>query len=1196
MSLYLHRSERADLLAAGLAGLLSDPPRDPFAAEIVAVPTRGVERWLAQTLSSTLGAAVGRSDGVCALVDFPSPQRLIGNALAAVTGVDRREDPWRADRLTWVVLDRIEAARGERWARLLWTFVDGSASLSPGTVISADVPTSEPSAASGRTYRPGRRWSTAAHLADLFDRYAVQRPGMIRDWAAGRDVDPNGHPLDPTLAWQAELWRRVRSEIAEPSPAERLPDACRRLVERPEATDLPERLSVFGPTRIEPDQLRVLEALSRHRDVHLWLNHPSPVLWTRLAERLGDSAPERARVAGPRRDDPTTTLPRHRLLAYLGRDVRELQLQLATVDADSVVDLPTRDRPRPTDPGPTDPGAESGSLLTWLQRDITADRAAPPPAERPVLASGDSSVQLHVSHGPDRQVEVLREVLLGLLADDPTLEPRDIVVLCPDIETFAPLIAATFGLDTGAETAPGAPSRPPDHPGHRLRVRLADRALRRVNPLLSVLDQLLDLADSRLPASSLLDLAASPPVARRFGFSPDDLERMAQLIHSAGVRWGLDAAHRGRFGLGHLGQNTWAAGLDRMLLGVAMDREGEYFIGTALPLDEVDSSDVDLVGRVAELLARVRIFADRVLGVPAGGSTLRRPLGWWMETCRDALDSLTAVAPRDLWQSAHAYGELTRLAGQVGDEAGSADTEPDPGAGLSLADVRTLLADAFKGRATRANFRTGTLTMCTMLPMRSVPHRVICLLGVDEATFPRHRVADGDDILAADPWIGDRDPRSEDRQLLLDAVMAAEEHLVIVYSGIDARTGAGKPVAVPVGELLDALDETATVPGGRTVRWAITTRHTLQAFDPANFAPANFSPADVTPSGTPQSFDRAALRGAQAASGSRADPPDIFATATLERLPPPDEIALDELTRFFQHPARALLRLRARLYLGEDDPEPAEQLPIEPDGLQRWAIGDRMLQRHLDGVPIPQLEGAEWRRGELPPRRLGAATVRGLSADVTELAAAVAPYLGADRETRDVLVELDDRTLTGSVAGVRGERIVTALYSRLAAKHRLQAWIQLLALTATDPGVGWQAVTVGRGGRSVIGPVGERYARAVLADLVELFRTGRNEPLPFAPKTSAEYARIRGDGKSVAAMLGAIEREWCGTRGGRGRLPRPGERDDDYARFFPESVEELLAPRSGPDDVRGALGEPSRFGSLARRVWQPLLDHEELSR
>ncbi len=409
---------------------------------------------------------------------------------------------------------------------------------------------------------------------------------------------------------------------------------------------------MFGPTRLDPGHRRLLDALARHRDVHLWLPQPSPVLWQRVAEQLEPGA-------GPvtRAGDPSAGLTRHRLLGYLGRDARELQVGLltgATVDGDQ---HHRGDRPRPA------------TLLGRLQDDLAADASPRPPQQRPLLAATDRSIQVHAAHGPDRQVEVLREVLVGLLADDPSLEPRDIVVMCPDIERFAPLIAASFGLDTDEEDA--------EHPGHRLRVRLADRSLRQLNPLLAVVGRVLELATARVTASSLLDLAALPPVARRFGFGPDDGERLADLVRQSGVRWGLDAAHRQPYGMGDFAQNTWRAGLDRLLLGVAMDERDEQFIGTALPLDDVDSSDVELVGRLAELVARTQT------AVHAGRRA--QPLSAWITLARDVLAAFTAVAADDSWQVAHAHRELNLVSESADPRRGprsrpGADPRGDPGA------------------------------------------------------------------------------------------------------------------------------------------------------------------------------------------------------------------------------------------------------------------------------------------------------------------------------------------------------------------------------------------------------------------------------------------------------------------------------------------------------------------------------------
>jgi exodeoxyribonuclease V gamma subunit len=1126
MSLLIHRAERADRLSEGLGHVLSQPLDDPFAIEIVCVPTRGVERWLAQRLSHQLGTAAGGDDGVCAAVDFCSPRRLIARALGKGIGTTS-EDPWQPGRAVWPLLRVIEEARGESWLDLLWSYL-GDRQRGPGPAAQQDAKAQ---------VRGDRRWSIARHLAGLFAAYGSSRPAMIHRWLAGDDVDGSGRPLPADRAWQAELWRRLRAEIGSPSPAERIRIAAAQLAESPAGTDLPSRLSLFGATRIDPDHLVVLRSLAHHRDVHLWLPHPSPALWERIATAS-------VHVLGSRAATPTAASTEHRLLGYLGRDARELQLMLAPSAVEQVGSADVSDTVLPrVDPWPD-------HLLGRLQRDIAGNRPPAPIEERPVLRAADRSVELHASHGPDRQVEVLRELLVGLLADDITLEPRDIVVMCPDIETYAPLIAASFGLDVKDSEA--------EHPGHRLRVRLADRSLRQLNPLLSTISRLVALADSRMEASALLDFCSSPPVARKFSFSADEIDRLHDLVPRSGVRWGLDAEHRAFYGMAEFAQNTWSAGLDRLLLGVAMDESEERFIGTALPMDDVDSSDVDLIGRLAECVDRIRTITDS-FAVP-------KSLPAWCDDLKRAVELLTSVTQADSWQVAHAYAEISALAPAPSDP-GEQPVE------LGLAEVSALLADAFRGRASRANFRTGTLTICTMLPMRSVPHRVVCLLGVDDGVFPRHAQLDGDDILALDPWIGDRDPRSEDRQLMLDAIMAARDHLLIIYAGLDPRTGARRPPAVPVGELLDCLDLTARTDNGLPVRCMITTEHPLQPFDARNFVAAE--------SGARFSFDQASWRGALAARGPRSEPPATFGGRSL----PPLELRsleLVDLLRFFSHPIRALLRDRAGLSLREEEEQSAEQIPIGLSGLDRWAVGDRLLRRSLSGLDLERLAAAEWRRGRLPPRRLGDIALSEVADAVRELDAAAAPYLEGTAERRDIALQLDNQLLSGTVARLYGNHVVRVSFSKLAARQRLQAWIELLALTAAQPEVGWRAIVLGRGGRSFLGPVDGAWARLVLADLVELRRTGLCEPAPFAPKTSYEYARWRADDKTIEVFRAKVDEAWN------------NERDRMYEKFFGvrATLDELMRQPSIAAEERGSLAEPSRFGTLARRVFHPLLSAE----
>ena len=737
-------------------------------------------------------------------------------------------------------------------------------------------------------------------------------------------------------------------------------------------------------------------------------------------------------------------------------------------------------------------------LLSWLQQDIAAN-ALPDRSSR-TLDPADRSVQVHACHGPARQVEVLREVLLGLLADDPApgqppLEPRDILVMCPDIEAYAPLIEAAFGM--GEAVAGG-------HPGQLLQVRLADRALTQTNPLLGVVSKLLDLAGGRTEASAVLDLIAAEPVRRRFGFAENDLETIAQWVEQAGVRWSYDEQHRSPYGLEGYVQNTWRFGLDRVLAGVAMSDDAERWIGTTLPLDDVGSTSIELAGRLAELVDRLQHVTDQLTG--------SHPVGHWLDTLREGIESLTAVARGDEWQT----GQVQRELGGLSDDAARQGIELE----LRLPDVRALMSERLAGQPTRANFRTGTLTVCTMVPMRSVPHRVVCLLGLDDGVFPRAPAIDGDDVLARTPLTGERDLRSEDRQLMLDAILAAREQLVVTYSGANETTGQLRPPAVPLGELLDALDD--TVEGGRD---HALERHPLQAFDARNLQPP-----------VPFSFDRAALAGARAAAGTRAAVPSLAS----DLLPPRDaaDLELGSLVAFFRHPVRAFLRGRLGLSLLDEGDEVADGLPVELDNLQEWAVGDRLLRDLLRGRTPEHALATEWRRGVLPPGRLGWR----LGQRLTQAASPVAEMVESvtqGQEPRAVDVDVDlggGRRLRGTVTGLYGERIVIATFSRLGPRQWLEAWIPLLALCATHPGRHWSAGAIGKGEKGRYGAPDQEVARVAFAsvdgatdllrDLVAMYDAGQCEPLPLPLKTGHAWAsstparqrlrRAQGRGVQVA--------------------------------------------------------------------------------
>ncbi len=1123
--LHLHRGERADVLAGGLCALLASGAADPFAPEIICVPSRGVERWLTQQLSLVLGARPGGADGVCANVEFPGPGRLMAEVVAGVSGIDPRSDPWRPGRSVWPLLELIES--------------------SPTLVRRpADVAGARP-------------YSAARHVAELFDRYESYRPSMITDWADGGWSDGTGGQLPGDLRWQADLWRRLRELVGAPSPAERLDPACEGLRGSAEAAgSLPGRLSLFGLTRIPPSQLAVLSALAEHREIHLWLLHPCAPLWDRLAA-LVPKAPTH------RRSDPTAGLVQHRLLASMGRDVRELQLTVSRATAQT------------EDVHHALPGeAREPTLLTRLQAAIRADEPVESSA-RAQIAADDRSIQVHACHGRARQVDVLRDVILGLLAADPSLEPRDILVMCPDIETFAPLISATFGLGAQVlDDEDGASA--PLSPASLLRVRLADRSLRQTNPVMSVAATLLELVDGRMTASEVLDLAAATPVRRRFRFDDDDLGRLTEWVTEAQVRWGLDAAHRAAFKLETFGQNTWEAGLDRLLLGVAMaegpasgdggTQPGGGWVGLALPLDDVDSTDIELVGRLAELVERLHVATHALQGP--------QTLTEWISRLSEAVESLTLTLGSEQWQAGQLRAELAAVLDAAGERAAAVT--------LTLADLRILLADRLRGRPTRANFRTGSLTMCTLVPMRSVPHRVVCLIGLDDGAFPRQPAIDGDDILLRDPMTGERDERSEDRQLLLDAVLAARERLVITYSGADERTNATRPPAVPVGELIDTLEAAYRSKGGGTLRSQLVTRHPLQPFDPANFA------AGALGAPEPFSFDPTALGGARAMVAPRQSP-EPYLTAALPPVPPRD-LEIDGVRGFFEHPVRGFLRQRLGVTLPRRDEEPGDRLPVQLTSLDVWQIGQRMLDARLSGTSQHNCRQAEWRRGALPPGRLGARVLDDVVSEVEQIVTEAAGWRVGDPRALDVAVELaPGRRITGTVNGVFGQTLVHTNYGQVNHKRRFRAWLMLLLLAAARPGEEFMAVALGRKGQSQVGPLDAGLARECLRDLIGLYELGLREPLPIASKSSYEYATARRRGAAPDEAVKAAAKGWEGNRwAGEGS---EAEHEHVFGKQPPFALLLEASPQPG-DGADQWPDEPTRFAVLSRRWWDPMLDGE----
>ena len=1026
--------------------------------------------------------------GVLAGVEFVFPAELTRRTLGLP---DPDDDPWRPERMAWHVLALM--ADGVDLGRTPW---DGL---------------------------PARPWTVARRVADLLERAASQRPDLVASWRA---ADGEAE-LGPARAWQAVTWRALRERIGMPSPAERLLDAAA-------PHTLPERLHVMGLSSLAAPFAGVLAVASRAADVHVLATTASEsVLRAAIA---GVARPDDARallVAPPRADDVPHDL--HPLLASWGRPAIEAATMLARLPV-----TPTLLE----DVASTSPSQLPASQLVALQaavRDAAPVDTAPAERER----GGDGSVQVHACHGLVRQLEVLRDALLHAMEADPTLEPRDVAVLCADLEAVAPLAEPILGADVG---------------GRHLPVLVTDRAASTTPPVQAAFDAALALATSRLERGDVLTFLAMPAVAVALGLDAEDLAVLERIADDLDVRWGRDATHRERWGYPRgVTVGTWRETLDRLLAGLLLDPDvgtvdvGDGEVTAIAPAAGFGMQDLGRIGRLADALAAVGQLAT--YGDPTSGprpiAEWAAPLRWIVDTLlrpRRAVDAATQALAA---QAAQARELVDRLVGDAAaaDAVAAADAgAADRAVALDIREVRAALADRWGGAGARARLRTGHVSVASLTPLRGVPFRVVALVGVSD-TLLSARGADDDDVLALTPRVGERDASGERRAALLDTLLAARDRLIVTCDGQDVRTGASLDLPTAVEELLDAVPPVASGTAGGA---PLVVRHPRHLADRRNLTTGAGSLPRVDAS-RPWTFAPAALHALaaiEAAAGGDVAPRPaagvgvLTATTRAPRwrttpLPPAAsrgpvdgeggsiELRVDDVVEALRRPARTLLRERLGVRLPHElDADPRGVELWVDDSLARWAIGQDLLDHLLAGRDVEEWTAARPAAGGIPPGRLGAALLAGFVDEVTTLhTEAGAP----DAATTDVLpigVELTfDGPGQGAVHGVRHVRLVGGVphvdgtivdvrFSRDHASEVLRAGIALLAATVQAGG----ADAAVRGARVVrrassstsVGPVprelavrtGADAAHAALTALVDLALRVRSGPAPLLPRAA----------------------------------------------------------------------------------------------
>ena len=1000
---------------------------------------------------------------------------------------------------------------------------------------------------------PHKRFELADRLARMYDRCLLYRPEWIRAWEEGA-----------TPHWQARLWRSLTEGVpapahwvaavdafreaagataqssvsAQPSVSAQTRDASQLPLfedsperereaagEHRQPTDRPRRVSFFGIGMLSPSYLDVLRTAEAYIDIHLFVLSPCREYWS-------DIAPKRVirRRAAPRRPEDDYRTEGNELLAALGKPARDMQALFA--ERELALGSPEESYDE----------ASMHTALGTVQNDmLTLRTATEGAAEAPAPTRvEDSSLQIHACHSAIREAEVLHDRLLALFDEHPDLEPADVLVVTPNPREYGPAIDSVFAT---AGRIPFHLARPP---------AAGTRALR------ALLD-LLALPGSRYGAEAVLAPLECASVRARIGIPEERLASVREWVRNAGIRWGVDGAHRRDEGLPGMEGHAWRLGLRRLLLGYAMDDGDALFEGMApcplrdggLPASPEDYEALGRFARYCDDAFALRDWLDEACPAREWGTRLRERL-------------VARFFAGDEWTFDDEARRETAAVLRCIDEW---ETQCEMETPIPFRVVRQALGEAAEAEDRTVARLADGVTVTRLGAGQAFPAQVVCAVGMNDRSFPRSPGAPTFDVLASDEERrGDRNVRDEDRFAFLEALLAARRAFLVTYTGRGLRDDAPIPPSVVVDELREYLAR-------RFEGVDFEVRHPLQAFSRRYFDGSDA--ALYSYSDHMREAAEALVHGQDGVPGRL----KVEVDAVPDAEPAVD---LDTLTRFFGAPARWFLQRRLAARLEVEEVALEEDEPFGLDGLARWQLRDRMWGLRRRGVDAPAAARLASAEPTLPEAALGTIAVTDAAAAVEAFHAAMTEHAGA-LAAPPVPIDLShgEMRVTGTVEAADQEEgyLLWWRIGSIRAKDRVDGWLRLLAWTLAG-GRQRNACLLGLGSKDLESAWLEGPPPEVAAGLwtawLDAWTQGQSRLLPFAPETSWAYAtaiakpKRNEDGpRQRQRAERAAQTKWFGSQFG-----------------FPEANEAYAALAY---DGGGPMDDPS-FESLARSLLLPLIE------
>ncbi|EFA7265999.1 exodeoxyribonuclease V subunit gamma [Escherichia coli] len=1057
--LRVYHSNRLDVLEA-LMEFIVERERldDPFEPEMILVQSTGMAQWLQMTLSQKFGIAAN--------IDFPLPASFIWDMFVRVLPEIPKESAFNKQSMSWKLMTLLpQLLEREDFTLLRHYLTDDSDKR--------------------------KLFQLSSKAADLFDQYLVYRPDWLAQWETGHLVEGLGE----AQAWQAPLWKALVEYTDElGQPRWHRANLYQRFIETLESATtcppgLPSRVFICGISALPPVYLQALQALGKHIEIHLLFTNPCRYYWGDIKDPayLAKLLTRQRRHSFEDRELPLFRDSENAgqlfnsdgeqdvgnpLLASWGKLGRDYIYLLSDLESSQELDAFVDVMP--------------DNLLHNIQSDIlelenravagvNIEEFSRSDNKRP-LDPLDSSITFHVCHSPQREVEVLHDRLLAMLEEDPTLTPRDIIVMVADIDSYSPFIQAVFG------------SAPADR---YLPYAISDRRARQSHPVLEAFISLLSLPDSRFVSEDVLALLDVPVLAARFDITEEGLRYLRQWVNESGIRWGIDDDNVRELELPATGQHTWRFGLTRMLLGYAMESaQGEW--QSVLPYDESSGLIAELVGHLASLLMQLNIWRR--------GLAQERPLEEWLPVCRDMLnafflpDAETEAAMtliEQQWQAIISEG----LGAQYGDA-------------VPLSLLRDELALRLDQERISQRFLAGPVNICTLMPMRSIPFKVVCLLGMNDGVYPRQLAPLGFDLMSQKPKRGDRSRRDDDRYLFLEALISAQQKLYISYIGRSIQDNSERFPSVLVQELIDYIGQSHYLPGDEAlncdesearVKAHLTCHHTRMPFDPQNYQPGNL-----------QSYAREWLPAASQAGKAHSE--------FVQPLPftLPETVPLETLQRFWAHPVRAFFQMRLQVNFRTEDSEIPDTEPFILEGLSRYQINQQLLNVLVEQDDAERLFRRFRAAGDLPYGAFGEIFWETQCQEMQQLADRVIACRQPG-QSMEIDLACNGVQITGWLPQVQPDGLLRWRPSLLSVAQGMQLWLEHLVYCASG-GNGESRLFLRKDGEWRFPPLAAEQALHYLSQLIEGYREGMSAPLLVLPESGGAWLKTCYDAQNDAML------------------------------------------------------------------------------